>query len=444
MCYTLTIKFYTIYKGNASMKKRILFTTILGILGALIVLGGHYFNKILIRQARTPVSMIIASDIHYLSPEYRGEHFKEPSAIFDGKLTHYSPEYFDAFLAEVIEKHPQVLILSGDITLNGSVKSHEEVIEKLKNVQAAGIDVLVIPGNHDVHSTAGDYTPAEPVIVDSVFAAGFMELYENFGPAQAISRDENTFSYIYEASPNLRILMIDSNCLGKGTVQDETLAWMETQLKDAKSAGADIIAVSHQNLHIHSELLYFSYQMYNADELLALYEKYDVKLSLSGHIHVQSIVSEETTPGTTIPEVAVGALSVCGTPYGELSYNGKELTYQTVKTDVSAYALDQGWTDENLLNFNNYSYWYFEEVGRLQTFDGYKDSDLSTEEITLLADTFAKINSAYFTGEDIDTDVLSEGISLWNTQQDGFFYKYIQSMLAEDDVNNQTITINLY
>jgi len=218
---------------------------------------------------------------------------------------------------------------------------------------------------------------------------------------------------------------------------------METQLKDAKRAGADVIAVSHQNLHIHSELLYFTYQMYNADELLALYEKYDVKLSLSGHIHVQSIVSNDTSPGTTVPEVAVGALSVCGTPYGEMTYNGKELTYQTVKTDVSSYATDQGWTDENLLDFNNYSYWYFEEVGRLQTFDGYKDSDLSTEEVTLLADTFAKINSTYFTGGDIDKDALSEGIELWSKQENGFFYKYIQSMLEEDSVNNQSIIINL-
>lgn len=99
--------------------------------------------------------------------------------------------------------------------------------------------------------------------------------------------------------------------------------------------------------------------------------------------------------------------------------------------------------DGNLLNFNHYSYWYFEEVGRLQTFDGYKDSELSPEEITLLADTFAKINSSYFTGTKIDTDAISDGIDLWSKQENGFFYKYIQSMLEEADVNNQSIIIDL-
>ena len=378
------------------MKKKNLFIGLSILSITLILIGGYYIFRTIQKQSQEPISMIIASDIHYLSPNYRGEYFKEPSAISDGKLTHYSSEYFDAFLNEVVEKQPQILILSGDITLNGSMKSHEEVVQKLESVQAAGIDVLVIPGNHDVHSTAGDYTDLEPTVVESAYAEDFMQLYDAFGPSQAISRDENTFSYVYEATPYLRILMIDTNCLGKGSVQADTLSWMKKQLRDAKRAGADVIAVTHQNLHIHNELLYFSYQIYNADELLALYKKYDVKLSLSGHIHVQSIVSDSTTPGTTIPEVAVGALSVCGTPYGELTYNGKELSYQTVKTDVSSYAVKQGWTDENLLDFTNYSYWYFEEVGRLQTIEGYKDSELSAKEITLLANTFAKINSTYF------------------------------------------------
>lgn len=208
--------------------KTILFTglSLLGILFILIV--GRYLSINIQKHSQEPISMIIASDIHYLSPDYRGEYFKEPSAIFDGKVIHYSAEYFEAFLAEVIEKQPKVLIISGDITLNGSVKSHEEVITKLNTVQDAGIDVLVIPGNHDIHVTAGDYTSEEPVIVESTYAELFMKMYEDFGPNQALSRDKDTFSYIYEATPFLRILMIDSNCLGKGTVQPDTLCWMET------------------------------------------------------------------------------------------------------------------------------------------------------------------------------------------------------------------------
>lgn len=427
----------------STMRKK-LYLSIIIILGVVILfLGGTYLFHQYKKQNQPPISIIIASDIHYLSPEYRGEYFKEPAAMFDGKVIHYSPEYFDAFLAEVSQKQPEVLILSGDITLNGSMKSHKEVIEKLNRIQDSGTQVLVIPGNHDIHTTAGDYTPEEPVVVENVTSEEFMDMYEDFGPAQALSRDANTFSYVYEVNPYLRILMLDTNLLSKGSVNSNTLEWIEAQLKEAKFDGADVIAVSHQNLHIHNEILYFSYQLYNADELLALYEKYDVKLNLSGHIHVQSIVSDDTTPDITIPEVAVGSLAVGGTPYGKLSYDGKTLTYNTQKTDVSAYAASQNWMDENLLNFNQYSIWYFEEVGRLQNYDSFAEKDLSDAEKDLLANTFASINSRYFLGEKYDKEEFIEGIELWRKQENNFILRYIETMLKEADVENQSIIIDL-
>lgn len=425
------------------MKKKI-YPSIILLLGVFILsFGGislfHQYKK----HSQPPISITIASDIHYLSPEYRGTYFKEPSAMFDGKLIHYSAEYFDAFLAEVTQKQPNILILSGDITLNGSLKSHKEVIEKLNAVQSNGTQVLVLPGNHDLNSAAGDYNPVEPMLVESASEQSFLNMYENFGPAQAISRDDTTFSYIYEVSPYLWILMLDTNSLRKGFVETDTLDWMEIQLKKAKNLGIDVISVSHQNLHIHNELLYFSYQMYNADELLALYEKYNVLLNLSGHIHVQSIVSSDTATDITIPEIAVGSLGVCGTPYGKLTYDGNAITYQTVKTDVSSYATAQGYKDENLLHFNDYSFWYFEEVGRLQTRDAFLESDLSETDKELLADTFARINAQYFIGNAFSLETYSDGIQLWKNQEDYFISRYIDTMIQEAEVDNQTLYIDL-
>ena len=116
------------------MKKNFLFKILILFIILSAISGGHILYTNYAKQSRPPISVIIASDMHYLSPTYRGEYFKEPNAMFDGKLIHYSSEYFDAFLAEVVAKHPQSLILSGDITLNGSLKSHEEVVEKLNDV----------------------------------------------------------------------------------------------------------------------------------------------------------------------------------------------------------------------------------------------------------------------------------------------------------------------
>lgn len=103
---------------------------------------------------------------------------------------------------------------------------------------------------------------------------------------------------------------------------------------------------------------------------------------------------------------------------------------------MSAYAASQNWTDENLLNFNQYSIWYFEEVGRQQNYDSFAEKDL-------LANTFASINSRYFLGEKYDQEEFIEGIELWRKQENNFILRYIETMLKEADVENQRIVIDL-
>ena len=418
-------------KKYISIPILVLLIAILGLLGMKLF---HQWQK----QSQPPITMMVATDMHLLAKEYTGDFFYEPSAAFDGKLPHYSNEYFDAFLAEVLEQKPNLLILSGDLTLNGDVKSHEEMVKKLDAVQNAGVQVLVIPGNHDVGSSSYDYsTIPEPTLAESLFASSFGEYYENFGLKQALSRDTASCSYIYEASPYLRIIMLDTNTSVKGQVHPDTLNWLEGELRSAKLAGTDVISVSHQNLHIHSPLLYFTYQFYNADELYKLYEKYDVAVNISGHIHVQSIVQDK------IPEIAVGSLAVPDSNYGKIVYNGKTIDYSTLSTNVEGYAKSQNWTNSDLLNYKEYCRTYFEGVAKAQTYNAFAESTLSQAEIDLLAETYSKINSAYFSGNPIMEKEFETGLALWREQTDSFILRYIESMIEESQTDNRSITIRL-
>lgn len=127
----------------------------------------------------------------------------------------------------------------------------------------------------------------------------------------------------------------------------------------------------------------------------------------------------------------------------EILDDGNEITYQTLKTDVSSYAAAQGYREENLLHFNEYSYWYFEEVGRLQTHNSFSESDLSETEKELLADTFARINAQYFVGNAFSLETYSDGIQLLKNQEDNFISRYIDTMIQEAEVDNQTLHIDL-
>ena len=393
-------------------------------------------------QKSDPVSIIFATDMHYFSPELTdgGELFKNAIAQGDGKVVEYSAQINDAFFAEVMEKKPDLLVLGGDLTLNGAVKSHQEFAEKLQTVQDSGVQVLVIPGNHDVDSeNAIRYLKDSVERVDALTSVDFLKLYENFGPAQAISRDEASFSYMYKASEDLRILMIDANCFGRGFVKDGTLQWLETVLETAKNDGADVITVTHQNLFAHSPLLSFGYQLYNADALQEILAEYDVKLNLSGHIHIQSIVTENG-----ITEIATSSLEMAPIQYGELTYAGGEVAYCVQRTDVSGWAKAQNLIDAAFDDFAKYATDYYEYTSRLKIYQSAANSPLTQEEIELLAQTFAKANTYYFSGETFDPAEFRDGISLLESRTELSFYKgYISSIMDTANTEKRSITLEI-
>ena len=391
-----------------------------------------------------PIELIIANDIHYISPtlvnysahDVVGE--MHPVSR-DGKIVHYIPEITDAFLAEVIEKKPKALILAGDLTMNGAIVSHTELASKLQAVKNAGIDVLAIPGNHDVDKTAVDYSGNELKEAAAADSAKYIELYEPLIP-ETVSRDNTSLSYVYEASETLWVLMLDTNTYGQNYVKDTTLAWAEEQLAAAQSKNIDVIAVSHQNLYAHSTMLSFGYRLYNADKLQALYEKYSVRCNFSGHIHIQSIIDDKE-----VPEIATSSMAITGTHYGKIVYNGKQINYSAESVNVSAYAESIGSNNQDLLDFANYAEDYFKLCARLQVS---ADSDISKEkytaaEINLMKDTYAEINTAYFEGRPIDESKHKDGIFLWRLDKESFVTKYIDSMLETAKKDHRSITIKL-
>lgn len=71
--------------------------------------------------------IILMTDIHYLSPSLTdgGEAFTRMVEHGDGKLVNYVEEITDAALDEVVNQEPDVLILAGDLTLEGEKESHK-------------------------------------------------------------------------------------------------------------------------------------------------------------------------------------------------------------------------------------------------------------------------------------------------------------------------------
>lgn len=202
----------------------------------------------------------------------------------------YSEEMADAFVNQMLRERPDAVLMTGDLTYNGAVESHEDLAAKLARLPDAGVPVLVLPGNHDVDCPqAARFEGDSFERVPSATAEQFARIWGRFGYEGALSRDDASLSYVAElgAGGRLRALMLDCNAVEEpGAIPGATLAWAREQLEEAREAGARVIACSHQNVLQHAFVAY-GYQMVGAEELLALYRDEGVVLNLGGHIHAQ-------------------------------------------------------------------------------------------------------------------------------------------------------------
>ena len=137
-------------------------------------------------------------------------------------------------------------------------------------------------------------------------------------------------------------------------------------------------------------------------------------------------------------------MAITGTHYGEIIFDGREIRYSVKSVDVASYAESIGSTDENLLNFASYATAHFEETARRQCKNEITNSLFPEGVIDLMAETYAKINSAYFEGKPIDTSEYREGLEQWELYiEESFIAKYIMSMIKNPDGGGLEITIKI-
>ncbi|MDR1642491.1 MAG: metallophosphoesterase [Clostridiales bacterium] len=400
-------------------------------------------------------TIAVATDIHYLAPELSSdsEYFLGLISSADGKQTNYIEEIGDALVAEVIGLKPQALVLTGDLTYNGEKRSHEKLAQKLKAVLDAGIPVFVIPGNHDINNfNARSYATGAPGWTRRVTPEEFAKIYRDLGYGAARSRDEQSLSYCVALTPDLWLLMLDT-CVYKdnnvsnpsdasGELGEETLAWLDNQLKEANLQGAKAITATHHNLFSHNRL-FSSYAVKNGGQVAEVLASHGVPVNLSGHIHVQNIASQEVK-NRTIYDIATSSLAVYTNQYGVLKV-GSQLEYQSKELNMEAWATANGIADPNLLNFEAYSYKFFGNAGSGGFIERIKSLGISQEEAALAANAINEINARYFSGTlpiYRDEIMKSEGYKLL-TNTGSFGGAYVDSLMNGPFMDNGRLVVDL-
>jgi hypothetical protein len=373
------------------------------------------------------LNIMVATDLHYLSKSINdgGEAFCNVMSKGDGKVMTYIEEIVDAFVLEVIKRKPDALLLLGDLTFNSERISHIELAAKLDRVVSAGVPVYLIPGNHDInHERCMGFRGNEVYKVESVSQKEFQEIYCHCGYDRAEYFDKSSASYVAKLSESLYVIMLDTNSYSQNYLGEEALIWLDNVLKEISKPDVHILGVSHQNLLEHNFMFTEGFMIKNAQRIEELYKKYNVKLNLSGHMHIQHIEDRG------VAEIVTSSLAVAPNHFANILYDGKSFKYLTESLKVEA-----------VDGFKSISRHEFDGVGERQLVRLFKThgfEDISESDIDKMGKAFVKMNEKYFAGEIFDVDEFEEGIKLWEEQPESFTSVYIKSIL-ESVCKNQNI-----
>ena len=403
------------------------------------------------QEPYVPPKLVLATDLHYQSARAGdgGPAFQLFVERSDGKVIQYLPELLEAFLDEVIEEKPSALVLSGDITMNGERMTHEELAGRLARVQDAGVQVLVIPGNHDINNGhAAVYYGAEKESVDSIDGEDFYEIYRRYGYDQALSRDGSSLSYVYALDEKNWLLMLDScqyepENKVEGRIKESTLAWMDEQLLKAREQGIFVLPIAHHNLLAQSRMYTTQCAMDNNGEVIDLLQKYRLPLFFSGHLHVQRVRKHKAEPGVDdgaygIQEIITDALSIPPCQYGEVVWDEDgSISYETRSVDVSGWARKTGSVNPDLLDFEDWSYRYIQKLISDQIRGVVQNLGEDVERS--MAATYAGVYIDYYAGRKIDAKGIrnTKGYRWWQRNMpDSYLLRELDSMITDSDRDN--------
>ena len=400
--------------------------------------------------------IVLATDIHYLARDLTDmqKSFEYTADHGDGKAMKYIWEITDAFIEEVKEEKPDLVMLTGDLTYNGERESHTDLANKLKEIEDAGIPVIVIPGNHDINNPEASRFEGESIMsTETISPEEFEEIYDEFGYSEAVSRDPVSLSYVYQINDDTRALMLDScqydpkNLVG-GMIKDDTYDWIEEQMEEAWNLGMNVIPVAHHNLLDESEVYLQDCTIEHSEQLIDQLESWEVPLFLSGHLHVQHYMRSGEDSG--IYEIVTGSLSTPPCHYGILEYGTDGgFDYHTKSLDLKAWAEKTGNTDKNLLNFDTYGKQYLSKVFYNQAQDEFKHlntlEELSDYQKDQMAKVYAELNLACYEGRvsDIREKAMAKpGYKMW--QEEGYpsiLSQYLEWITADGTKDYNTLSV---
>lgn len=237
---------------------------------------------------------------------------------------------FNTLVDKIIADKPDLVLIAGDLTKDSEVESHNYVLEKLSKIRDNGINVYVIPGNHDRGwmQNALIYkndTCKEAEMIDN---NQFEILYKDYGFGTE-SEHYKGLTYKKQLFPGLTLLAIDSGIWC--SFQEGTIDWICEEAKNEQNKGNQVIVMMHHMLMPHYYYQNTIFELSIPEDYVEIRQKFldaGIKVVLSGHSHVSDIKRYTDKNGNDIYDVNTGSLISYPCDYRILTFDSSLSTLE--------------------------------------------------------------------------------------------------------------------
>ena len=412
------------------------------------------------RKIQAEDKIWVISDIHYLSDDLhdQGEKFQFIKNTSAGKELDFSKERLEALVWQIEKERPKVLLVSGDLTLNGEKLSAEELAVYFERIMNKGTQVYVIPGNHDIsNGWARKYNGTKAEKTAQVLPNEFTEIFSDAGYAEAFSKDSESLSYAVRPFDDVIIAMIDTNKYmntasnssptTSGKVRKETYDWLNEIYSQAEKEKAKVIPIMHHNLIDHNSLVNQEFTIDDADLLQNYFLSQQATVIFSGHIHAQNIALIKKNSGT-IYDIATGSFASLLDPIGEIRIKDQKLNYTKKQLLMDEWAKATNQSNPELLEYEAYSRSLFYEDGvNMAKHQLIQEGSINQKEQDEIASFIGHINVWYFGGsnhreEEVEAFKKDTGYQLLLKYPESFLSNYVDSILIEKSFNDTHLELS--
>ena len=193
---------------------------------------------------------------------------------------HCGSPYFDGTLLETavnetIGVAPDLVVVGGDLTAEGYAHEFRMAQQYLEPLVDAGLNTLVVPGNHDAKNV------------------GYLHFRDSFGPGDVPAKGDKALQVGWDGADgqshrSIQVVAIDSSKpdLAEGEVGRERYQW----IRERFDASAELrVFVLHHHLVPVPGTGRERNTVWDAGDVLALLGEVGVDMVLSGHKHVPHV-----------------------------------------------------------------------------------------------------------------------------------------------------------